>query len=275
MLEKIKSRLSKAIKNNRGHGHETPVDKVQLMEEFADIKEDPMQITGGDFDRAFAFLDKYPDSKQAELLIEEMKNTDKESLKGLSYESAVNLIIKIPDHSGAEEIISSMYDIEEEHIKKLNSHVLIFMLEIMPEHPYAKTITQAIVEKNFTNAYSFITKHPEHPHTRQMIREMFRQDANIAVLLLQEKMDHPQTESIIEGIYDISLRDIRKLTPNAVIFILEIAPDHQYAERLINQLVEENYIKALEFVKEHMEYSNSEMMVNAICKRKPELKDLF
>lgn len=284
MLKKLRSKLLKSQKNGSGRGEEmatdetrieTPDEKLKMLDEYSKIKENPMLISGEDFDRAFSFIDKYPDSVQAQRLIEEMNNTSSESLKGLSYESAVNILTKIPDHPSAQSIISGMYTIEKDYIKKLVSNVLIFMLEIAPEHPHAKILSKAIVEKNFTNAYNFITKNPDHPQSKQMIKDMFKKDPNIALLLLQEKMDHPQTESIIEGIYDIGRRDIAKLTPNAVIFILEIAPDHQYAEKLINRLVEENYIKAFEFVKEHIDYPNAEMMINAVCRRKPELKELF
>jgi hypothetical protein len=284
LLKKITSKLLKAKKNTQGRGEElmteepqkeNPEEKLQLLEEYSQIKENPMELSGDDFDRAFAFLQKYPDSLQAQSLIEEMNNTSIESLKGLSAESAVNILSKIPDHPGAETIIQGMYHIEKDYINKLISDVLIFMLEIAPEHPHANIIAQAIVEKNFTNAYNFITRNPEHPQSKEMIREMFKKDPNIAILLLQEKMDHPQMASIMEGIYDVNLKDVGKLTPNAVIFILEIAPDHQYAEKLIDRLVEENYVKAFAFIKEHIDHPNAEMMVNAICKRKPELKKLF
>ncbi len=284
MFEKIKSKLLKSKKNNRGRGEEMkteaprtekPEEKLEMLEEYSQIKDNPTQISGEDFDRAFSFIEKYPESIQSQRLIEEMSNTNSESLKGLSYESAVNILTKIPDHPAAHSLIDGMIKIEKDYIEKLVSNVLIFMLEVIPEHPHADTITSAIVEKNFTNAYNFITKHPDHPQSKHMIREMFKKDPNIAILLLQEKLDHPQTESIVEGMYSIDSRNVEKLTPNAIIFILEIAPDHPYAEKLINRLVEENYIKAFEFVKEHMSYPNAEMMVNAICKRKPELKKLF
>ncbi len=284
MLKKIKSKLLKSGNNTQKRGGDmmldedeirTPNENLHLLEEYGQIKSNPMQITGPDFDRAFAFLEKYPDTMQAERLIEEMYKVGGDKLKGLSYESAVNILTKMPDHPGAKSVIFGMYKIEKDYIKKLVSDVLIFMLEIAPEHPHAEELTTAIVNKNFTNAYNFITRNPGHIHTRQMIREMFKQDPNIAILLLQEQMDHPKVDSIIEGVYDLTPFDIRKLTPNAIIFVLDVAPDHQYAEKLVNRLVEENYIKAYEFIKEHMEYPNAEMMVNAICKRKPELKSLF
>ncbi len=284
MLNKIKNMLLRSKKNSRGRGEEivtegeaekTSNEMLRLLDEYSKIKVNPTQITGEDFDRAFEFIEKYEGSEQAKRLIEEMTNTDSDNLKGLSYESAVKILSKMPDHPGALPIVQGMYEIDKEYIKTLISDVLIFMLEIAPEHPEAKVLVQAIVEKNFTNAYNFITRNPEHSQTRRMIREMFRKDPNIAILLLQERMEHPQVGSIVDGIYTITLEDVAKLTPNAVIFILEVAPDHQYAESLINRLVHENYIKAFEFIKEHMEYPNADMMVEAICKRKPELKSLF
>lgn len=284
MLKKIRDKVLRSKKNSRGRGEELPVstpkeetpsDKLKMLKEYEQVKSNPLQITGEDFDRAFAFLEKYPQSIQAAYLIEEMFSTSSYTLKGLSYESAVNILTKMPDHPGAESIIRGMYKIDKPYINKLISDVLVFMLEVCPDHPHAVEITQAIVRKNFTNGYGFINRNPYHPQTKLMIKEMFKEDPNIAILLLQEKMDHPQVASIIQGIYNVGLQDISKLTPNAVIFVLEVAPDHEYAEELIGRLVEENYIKAYEFIKEHMEYPNAEMMVNAICRRKPELKDLF
>lgn len=284
MLTKLKSIFLKSEKNGSGRGEmaaadsiraKTPNENLKMLEEYAQITVNPEGITGDDFDRAFAFVDKYPDSDQAKRLQKEMTSTSGQRLKGLSYESAVKILQQMPDHPGSEAIVRGMYKIEKEYIERLKSEILAFILEIAPDHPHADALTENIVAKNFTNAYNFITKHPYHQQTKAMIREMFRNDPNIAVLLLQEKMDHPQVDSIFEGIYGISALGVRKLTPNAIIFILEVAPDHPHAEKLIKRLVRENYIKAFDFIKEHMDYPNAEMMVKEICRRKPELKELF
>lgn len=284
MLKKIKNKLFKSSKNTSGRGEmadasavrgDTPNDTLAMLDEYDRIRKNPGEITGEDFDRAFTFIDKYPDSNQAKHLINEMTGTSGQRLKGLSYESAVKILMQMPDHPGSQSIIRGMYKIEKEYISRLVSDVLMFMLEVAPDHPHADVLTQTIVEKNFTNAYNFITRNPEHLQTRAMIKEMFRRDPNIAILLLQEKMDHPQVDAIIDGVYSINMLDVRKLTPNAIIFVLDIAPDHPLAEKLIKRLVRENYIKAFDFIKEHMEYPNADMMVKAICRRKPELKELF
>ncbi len=245
-----------------------------LEEEFENIKENRVQIQGSDFERAFEFIEKHPDYERTTQLIEEMNETNSYSLKGLSYRSAVNILEKMPDHLGAQSIISGMYSIDKDYIKNLISDVLIFILEVAPDHQYADILATAIVEKNLTSAYNFINRNPSHPQTKFMIRAMFKRDPNIAVLLLQEKMDHPQVQSIIEGIYSIDRVACCKLTPNAIIFILEVAPDHQYTEELIQKLVEENYIKAYDFALNNPEYPHLESLNKAIYKRKPDLEDL-
>ncbi len=245
-----------------------------IEEEFENIKENRVQIQGSDFDRAFEFIEKHPDDEQTKQLIEEMNETNSYSLKGLSYRSAVNILDKMPDHLGAQSIINGMYSIDKEYIKNLISDVLIFILEVAPDHPHADTLATAITEKNLTNAYNFINRNPSHPQTKFMIRAMFEKDPNIAVLLLQEKMDHPQVASIIQGLYSIDSVAAKKLTPNAIIFILEVAPDHQYTEDLIQRLVVENYIKAYEFMRRYSEYPHLDILKQAIYKRKPDLKGL-
>ncbi len=101
------------------------------------------------------------------------------------------------------------------------------MLKIIPDHPLAEELTTALAVKNLTNAYDFVTANPDNVYSKKIIKAMFDRDPNIAVLLLQEKMDHPQVGSIFDGIYNITKSsEIKKLTPNAIIFILDVAPDH-------------------------------------------------
>lgn len=105
---------------------------------------------------------------------------------------------------------------------------------------------------------------------------MFDKDPNIAVLLLQEKMDHPNVESIFDGIYNITDSElIKTLTPNAIIFILDVAPDHPKIMEMIQVLVDENYVKAYDFVKTHPDHGLVKEIRALILVRKPELKTLF
>jgi hypothetical protein len=105
---------------------------------------------------------------------------------------------------------------------------------------------------------------------------MFDRDPNISLLLFQERMDHPQVKSIFDGIYNISKSsDIRKLTPNAIIFILDVAPDHPKAMKMIEVLVETNYVKAYDFVKMYPDHVLVPKMKQLVLERKPELKKLF
>ncbi len=257
---------------------ERPVDdnKHKMLEEFDAVKRNPGHLTGWDFDRAFEFIERYPGSDQADILVGQMYATSGQQLKGLSYSSAVKVIDRMPGHSGTDSIIKGMYSIEKDYIKELRSDVIAYMLKIIPDHPLAEDLTAALAAKNLTNAYDFVTANPENSYTRTIIKAMFDSDPNIAVLLLQEKMDHPQVASIFDGIYNITDAEfIKKLTPNAIIFILEVAPDHPQAMEMIKVLVEENYVKAYDFVKSQPDHLLVNEMKELILERKPELEKLL
>ncbi len=222
-------------------------EKHQMIKEFEAVKKNPGQLTGWDFDRAFDFIERYPDTPQAEILIGQMYATSGQALKGLSYASAVKVLDRMPGHAGTQSIIKGMYALEKDYIQELRSDVIARMLKIIPDHPLAEELTTALAVKNLTNAYDFVTANPDNVYTKKIIKAMFDRDPNIALLLLQEKMDHPQVSSIFDGIYNISKdSDIKKLTPNAIIFI-KMYPDHPLAGE----------IKRL------------------VLERKPELKKLF
>ncbi len=239
-------------------------------------KKNPGQLTGWDFERAFDFIDRYPDSEQAEVLKGQMYATAGQALKGLSYASAMKVLQRMPDHDGRESIIKGMLLLEEDYIAELRTDVISYMIETIPDHPLAKELTTALASKNLTCAYEFVINYPDNIHTKRIIKAMFDKDPNVAVLLLQEKMDHPQVISILDGIYSIAgERDIQNLTPNAVIFILDVAPDHPGAEKMIEVLVQNNYVKAYEFVKQYPDHDLSGMMMEKILLRNPELKKLF
>jgi len=251
-------------------------EKQKLIEEFEAVKRNPGHLTGWDFDRAFDFIERYPDTPQAEILIGQMYATHGTTLKGLSYPSAVKVLQRMPGHPGAQAIVKGMYAIEKDYINELRSDVICFMLQTIHDHPLAEELTTALVLKNLTNAYDFVVTNPDNIYTKQIIKAMFDRDPNIAVLLLQEKMDHPQVSSIFEGIYNIlSEEQIKKLTPNAILFILEVAPDHPQAERIMEALVESNYIKAFDFVRNSPDHLLAEKLRRLILLRKPELAKLF
>lgn len=251
-------------------------ENQQMIEEFDAVKKNPGQLSGWDFDRAFDFIELYPDSPQAEILIGQMYATSGQALKGLSYASAVKVLDRMPGHAGTDSIIKGMYSIERDFIKELRSDVIAYMLKVIPDHPLADELTTALAVKNLTNAYDFVTANPENEYSKKIIAAMFERDPNIAVLLLQEKMDHPHVASIFEGIYNISEdADIQKLTPNAVIFILDVAPDQPQAQKMIEVLVESNYVKAYDFVKMHPDHVLVEDIKRLVVERKPELKTLF
>lgn len=251
-------------------------EKQRMMKEFEAVKKNPGHLTGWDFDRAFDFIERYPDSPQAEILIGQMYSTSGQALKGLSYASAVKVLDRMPGHAGTESIIKGMHALEKDYIQELRSDVIAHMLKIIPDHPLAEELTTALAVKNLTNAYDFITANPENPYSRMIIKAMFDRDPNIALLLLQEKLDHPQVDSIFEGIYNIRKKtDIKKLTPNAIIFILDVAPDHPHTSEMLEVLVERNYVKAYDFVKTHPGHARVAEMKKLILERKPELKKLF
>jgi hypothetical protein len=255
---------------------DTPEDILEMMREYEKVKTNPRQpITGWDFDRAFRFIEKYPESRQTQHLIEEMLDTSSQQLKGLSYESAAKVLQTMPLHPGSEAILRGIYKLEKEYIKELTSDIIMFLMEIAPDHPEIDALGEALVYKNFTNAYGFIEANPNHPQTKDIIAKMFKKDANIATLLLKEKMDHEQVQSIFEGIYGISPVDVQKLMPDAIIFILEVAPDHKYERAMVVNLVEKNYIKAFDFVKSNPEHPHSPYMRKLIIRKKPELEQLL
>ena len=248
----------------------------QMLEEFEAVKKNPGQLAGWDFDRAFDFIERYPETPQAEILIGQMYATSGQALKGLSYGSAVKVLERMPGHAGTQSILKGMNGLEKDFVQELRSDVIAHMLKIIPDHPLADELTTALAVKHLTNAYDFVTANPDNVYSKKIIKAMFDRDPNIALLLLQEKLDHPQVSSIFDGIYNITKSsDIKKLTPNAIIFILDVAPDHPEAIKMIEVLVESNYVKAYDFVKSHPDHAMVFEMKNLILERKPELKKLF
>lgn len=277
LFRKLKAKISGTKESVDDVQEQVSDDEMHLMmEEFEAVKKSPGQLTGWDFDRAFEFIERYQDSEQAEILMGQMYAISGQALKGLSYASAVKVLDRMPGHSGRESIIKGMYSLEREYVQELRSDVIGYILKIIPDHPLAEELTTALAVKNLTNAYDFVTANPENHYTKGLITAMFDRDPNIAVLLLQEKMDHPHVSSIFEGIYNITWdADIKKLTPNAIIFILDVAPDHPRAIKMIEVLVESNYIKAYDFIKMHPDHALVAELKEFIVKRKPDLKKLF
>ncbi|MFT5701359.1 MAG: hypothetical protein ACI8ZB_004250 [Desulforhopalus sp.] len=272
---KVRKKMSGAPADDAAE--ELPDEELKrMLELFEAVKRNPGHLTGWDFDRAFDFIERYPDSGEAEILIGQMYATVGQQLKGLSYSSAVKVITRMPGHAGSDSIIKGMYKLEPDYIEELRSDVIAQMLTIIPDHPLAEELTTALAKKNLTNAYDFITANPENVYAKTLIKAMFDRDPNVAVLLLQEKMDHPHVSSIFDGIYGIiDNADIAKLTPNAIIFILDVAPDHPKALTMIDVLVESNYVKAYDFVKMHSDHALVADLKKQILIRKPELKKLF
>jgi hypothetical protein len=277
LFRKLRAKISGVQVDNADRQIPRPDKEMhQMMEEFEAVKKNPGQLTGWDFDRAFDFIERYPDTPQAEILIGQMYATNGQTLKGLSYVSAVKILERMPGHAGTQSIIKGMYSVEKEYIQELKSDVIAQMLKIIPDHPLAEELTTALAVKNLTNAYDFVTTNPDNVYSKRIIKAMFDRDPNIAVLLLQEKMDHPQVKSIFDGIYNITKKsDIKKLTPNAIIFILDVAPDHPQANSMIEVLVENNYVKAYDFVKMYPDHVLAGEMKRLVVERKPELKKLF
>lgn len=277
LFGKLKARMSGKADEEADVREPVKQEESQAMlEEFEAVKRNPGHLTGWDFDRAFEFIERYPDSPQAEILIGQMYATNGPELKGLSYASAVKVLERMPGHAGSDSIIKGMYSIERDFIQELRSDVIAYMLQTIPDHPLGDELTTALAIKNLTNAYDFVTTNPENRYTPGLIKAMFDRDPNIAVLLLQEKMDHPNVQSIFEGIYNITRKDdIAKLTPNAIIFILDVAPDHAKAVEMIEVLVENNYVKAYDFVKMHPDHALVAVLKERILLRKPELAKLF
>lgn len=250
-------------------------DTLQMHEDFDAVKSEPGQITGADFDRAFEFIEQYPDSPEAEILIGQMYSTTPQTLKGLTYSSALKILETMPAHTGRESIIKGMRKIEKDYIKELKSDVIAYMLQIIPDHPLADELTTALSVKNLTKAYDFVIANPENPNTKAIIKAMFDRDANVTLLLLQEKMDHPQVPSIFAGVYGIGRIQVSTLTPNAILYVLDVAPDHPEIKIMIEVLVESNYPKAFHYVKVHPDHSLAGVIKKTIQKRKPELQPLL
>ena len=276
-FKKIRKKMSGAPDKGVAGDEKIVGDETQhMVEQFEAVKKNPGHLTGWDFDRAFDFIERYPESSQAEILIGQMYATSGQQLKGLSYASAVKVVERMPGHAGSDSIIKGMYKLENDYIQELRSDVIAGMLTIIPDHPLAAELTTALAKKNLTNAYDFITANPENVYAKTLIKAMFDRDPNIAVLLLQEKMDHPHVSSIFDGIYAIIDNTvIHKLTPNAIIFILDVAPDHPKVQTMIDVLVESNYVKAYDFVKMHPDHALVDDLKKQIVIRKPALKRLF
>ncbi len=279
LFRKLKTKLSNGENRDAqmlSLGDSAPASQdQQIMEEYSAIKQNPDKLTGWDFDRAFDFLEKYPTSDYVERLKQEMYGTSGESLKGLTYSSAVKILQSMPEHKGVTSILSGMRKVESDYIRELKSEIIVYMLEVIPDHPLKNELAKALAEKNLTNAYDFVERNPDHPCTRVVIHAMFDRDANIATLLLHERMDHPQVDAIFEGIYSIKPKAVNTLMPDAIIFILEVATDHRYAQQLLEALVEKNYVKAFDFVMNNPEHALSGRLAELIGKRKPELIPLI
>lgn len=275
LFSMLRSKLSSAEKKNV---HTVPLEEdhevsaeLHIIEEYSAIKQNPERMSGWDFDRAFSFLEKYPDSDYVTKLREEMYNISNESLKGLSYPSAVRVLQQMPDHPGVRSILNGMRKLEDDYIRELRSDVIGYMLEVIPDHPLKNELATALAVKNLTNAYEFVERNPDHPSTRIVIQAMFDRDPNIATLLLHERMDHPMVDAIFKGIYSIPERDVAKLMPDAIFFIIEVASDHPYADKMLSTLVEKNYIKAFDFVKRNPDHQLAERLAELIGIKKPEL----
>ncbi|MCP3888637.1 MAG: hypothetical protein GY702_07160 [Desulfobulbaceae bacterium] len=277
LFSKLRNKMSgKKVEGETKQEQQVTDETLQMVKEFEAVKKNPGHLTGWDFDRAFDFIERYPESGEAEILIGQMYATSGQLLKGLSYASAVKVIERMPGHAGIDSIVSGMYKLERDYIEELRSDVIAAMLKVIPDHPLASELTTALAKKNLTNAYDFVTGNSDNAYTKDIIKAMFDRDPNISVLLLQEKMDHPNVASIFDGIYGITDdSDIKKLTPNAIIFILDVAPDHPRALAMIDVLVEDNYVKAYDFAKMHPDHALVEEMKKVIVVRKPELEKLF
>lgn len=273
-MKKLFGRKNK--ESEQGQQGTVTAEEQQMIEDFEAVKNHPGQITGWDFDRAFGFIENYPESEQAELLMNQMYAISSEALKGLSYESAVKVLERMPDHSGADSIVKGMYKIEADYIVELTSPVIAYMLDIIPDHPLGDQLATALANKNIANAYDFVNEHPDSVYARRVIKSMFKRSANISLLLFQERMDHPQVESIFEGIYSICDKiEIAKLTPNAIIFILEVAPDHPQTKQMLKVFVDVNHIKAFEFVKENPDHPCIEELKTLIIEKMPSFQALL
>lgn len=248
----------------------------KIEDEFEAVKRNPGHLTGWDFDRAFDFIERHPDTSFADILLGQMYATTGQQLKGLSYSAAVKVLELLPGHAGVDSIIQGMYKIEGDFIHDLEADVIAYILQTISDHPLGEELAMALVDKNFTHAYSFITENPENVYTKGIIKAMFDRDPNVAVLLLQEKMDHPQVSAIFEGIYRITKPvSMQNLTPNAIMFILDIAPDHPNAQDMIEILVAQNYIKAYDFITHFPDHTLVDKIKACLLAKKPELQKIF
>jgi hypothetical protein len=162
LFRKIRTKISGGQrKSEMNFEPQAKDDKHQMVEEFEAVKKNPGQLTGWDFDRAFDFIERYPDTSQAEILIGQMYATNGQALKGLSYASAVKVLDRMPGHAGTQSIIKGMYLLEKDYIQELKSDVIAHMLKIIPDHPLTEELTTALAVKNLTNAYDFVTANPE------------------------------------------------------------------------------------------------------------------
>lgn len=252
-----------------------PTENLKALEEYEAIRQQPEALSGWDFDRAFLFLENHPDSNLAEKLKEEMYSTNSHTLKGLSYSSAVKVLERMPDHPGCDSILKGFNKLEKDYIKELTSDVIAYILTRVPDHPLHRELTVALAEKNLTNAYDFVENSPDHPCTAMIIQAMFDRDANIATLLLHERMDHPRVDAIFKGIYSISKEAAGRLMPDAIMFIMDVASDHSYAEEMIQRLVDVNYIKAFDFVQGNPEHAHAARIKELIGVEHPELVALM
>lgn len=279
LFRKIRAKLTNSEKQSTHTvplgEHDAESETIQIMEEYSAIKQNPDRLTGWDFDRAFDFLEKYPESDYVAKLKEEMYGTTNEFLKGLSYPSAVKILQQMPDHPGVASILDGMRKLEEDYIRELRSDVVAYMLEVIPDHPLKNELATALAVKNLTNAYDFVERNMDHPCSRIVIQAMFDRDPNIATLLLHERMDHPLVDAIFKGIYSIRKKAVAKLMPDAIIFILEVASDHAYADQMLEALVEKNYIKAFDFVMSNPDHQLAGQLAELIGQRKPELIPLL
>jgi hypothetical protein len=279
LFRKIRSKLSHSEKQ---HTHTVALEEngtesetVLIMEEYSAIRQNPDKLTGWDFDRAFAFIEKYPDSDYVNKLKEAMYAVSRDALKGLSYPSAVKILQQMPDHSGVRSIVSGMRKLEDDYIRELRSDVVAYILEIIPDHPLRSELAAALAEKNLTVAHDFIERNPDHPSTRSIIQAMFDRDPNIATLLLHERMDHPKVDAIFNGIYSIPKGSVNGLMPDAIIFLIEVASDHPYADQMLQALVDKNYIKAFDFVMNNPDHQLAQRLTVLIGQKKPELIPLL
>lgn len=279
LFQKIKSKL---VANGE---QETPTDtapdemdaseNLEMIEEYNRIKQNPHKITGWDFDRAFKFMEKYPSSDYVGKIRQEMYSTNSDTLKGLSYASAVKMLKTMPDHPGVPSIMKGMTKLEGEYIRELTSDIIAYMLERIPDHPLKNQLATALATKNLANAFAFVVDNPNHSCVTLVIRKMFERDANIATLLLHEVMDHPQVDAIFKGIYSISEGAVAKMSPDAIIFILEVASDHQHVQVMLDTLVQKNYVKAFDFVKGNQDHELAPRLKEIIIRQKPDLEPLL